>query len=315
MIAEGTTFTPYAAVTPCSARCHFCSENLEQAGFNPKWKAVRIRALDSYQVSLEGVVRQLANIPLGLSLSGLEISDSPQWLAETVETLLIKDRVGVPWGERAAYTNGAGFAVACQYDLLVKALSKLNLDRLELSRHHFDEVTNQSIMRFRAGQSIQEQTCFESIVGKLAQDFPLALVCLVQQGGVNTKEAVQRYLHWARHIGVDKVIFRALSEVPRTYQTSNTYNYVARNHIPLAPLMDAWKQDRLVRKVGEKHGYYYNNIEFEYADIRVIFESSSYEQMVQHHNSQVINKLVFYGNGNLCADWHPSRQVIYTAHG
>ena len=106
-IALPLTFTPYASTRACSARCWFCSENFKKK--NQKRKASSLRPTEVYFDQLNTILKAIKHIPLGLSLSGLEMTDDATWLTNTL-ALLGDSKVAPTWTEKACYSNGAGFA-------------------------------------------------------------------------------------------------------------------------------------------------------------------------------------------------------------
>ncbi|MFX7620792.1 hypothetical protein ABTJ52_20545, partial [Acinetobacter baumannii] len=67
-IAQPVTFTPYASAQPCSARCRFCSETLDEGGPH----AAALRPGPQYGAQLRQALAALRGLPLSWSLSGLE---------------------------------------------------------------------------------------------------------------------------------------------------------------------------------------------------------------------------------------------------
>jgi hypothetical protein len=60
-----------------------------------------------------------------------------------------------------------------------------------------------------------------------------------------------------------------------------------------------------------KVGYYYYNEQYKYKnEIDVIFETSSYNELISRNKTNAIQKLVFHSNGNLCGDWDPNNYVL-----
>ena len=78
--------------------------------------------------------------------------------------------------------------------------------------------------------------------------------------------------------------------------------------------MDApWWQQLTPLSITE--GYYFWNLRLREQDsgMEIVFESSDYAAMHRRHASGDIYKLVFHGNGRLCAGWQPDRDVLWPA--
>ena len=313
-IAQPVTFTPYASAMPCSARCRFCSEALiERAAARP---SSAIRPGNGYFDNLRAALRQLIGLPISYSLSGLETTDDLEWIYPLLDVLEQHAEASLVHN-RVLYTNGAGLARSSQGKDLLDRLAAFRLDWIELSRHHFCEDINQSIMRFRSGVDAQYQDRFVSMVRILADRIPVKLVCLVQNGGVATAGDVLCYLDWARSLGVEAVIFREFSKLDDDYVNNVTARYIASARIPMADLLEQCLSRRAFADLFEfeqvTEGYYFWNLIGRYQGMRVTFEASDYALMHRQHRSGNVYKLVFHANGNLCADWNPARHVLFSA--
>ena len=305
------TFTPYASAKPCSARCWFCSENLATEGASAR--AARLRPGSDYQRQLADALKQLTEVPMGLSLSGLELTDDIEWLQSTLNTLDNWSRNGGQWQEKAAYTNAAGLANQSTQLALINRLAEFGLDRIEVSRHHLDSVINQKIMNFRSDESIQHNKVFEQTLVAMTEQLPVSLVCIIQEGGIATMEQVEQYISWARTLGVNKIIFRELCDVPNNYKNNKTFKMIKMARCQIEPLVEGFLKKEKAHFNFFVNGYYFWNANFEYQNLEIIFERSDYQMMNEEHYSEVIHKLVFFANGNLCAGWQPDERIIYSA--
>ncbi|QWP76361.1 hypothetical protein J5226_22705 [Lysobacter sp. K5869] len=312
-VAQPVTFTPYAAARPCSARCLFCSENLRPLGGGAM--AQTLRPGPDHFERLSAALAQLRGLPLSWSLSGLESSDDEDWFLRLLETLSAAERDGVRVEDRVLYSNGAGFARG-RGEELIAALRGFGLSWVELSRHHFDTARNHRIMRFRDGEPIAEGAAFERVARALSASLPVRQVCILQRGGIDDADGVAAYLDWARTYGAGTVIFREFSRLDAGYRDNATRRYVDAERVPiehvLAACMDAAWWPRLT-PLRITEGYYFWNLRLrdERSGVDVVFESSDYAAMHRRHASGDIYKLVFHGNGRLCAGWQPDRDVLW----
>jgi hypothetical protein len=299
------TFTPFASARPCSARCWFCSETLRPVGATVL--AASLRPGPAWADGLERALRALRGLPIGYSLSGLESTDDADWLEAVLERLESHGRVS-PVGDRVLYSNAAGLAAETTGARLIPRLASFGLTRVEVSRHHDDPDVNTAIMRFRPGQAIADGRVFERTVETLLAAIPVRLVCIIQQGGIASFDDAMRYLAWARARGVRDVVFRELSRVPSGYVATRSLRLVSERRVAIEPLVEA-ARSRLA-PAGGTDGYYYWNRRFVWGDLTVTFETSDYETMKERHRSDVVHKLVFHGNGRLCADWDPETRIL-----
>lgn len=313
--ARPLTFTPYAAAQPCSARCRFCSETLiDDTAPGPMAAALRPGA--DYFGILSRALRALRGVPLSYSLSGLENTDDPAWLTQLLATLGAAGGDGPAVEGSVLYTNGAG--LVAHGGALLPALRAFGLSWLEWSRHHDDEAANQSIMRFRAGQPIARRSAFEQAFAAARAALPAKLVCIVQRGGIETAGDVRRYLGYARALGAGAVIFREFSALTDTYRPNATRRHIDRTRVPIeALLLDCLAEPGFARDhepVELTGGYYFWNARWRHRDgMEIVFETSDYGAMREHERraADAVYKLVFHPNGNLCAGWQPSRDVLW----
>lgn len=310
--AQPITFTPYAAVQPCSARCSFCSENLRKA--DGAVAASRLRPGAGYFEGLARTLRALRGVPLSWSLSGLETSDDADWMLQLLDVLAAGERDGPVVEERVLYSNGAGFA-APRGAQLRDALQAFGLSWLELSRHHHDGATNQAIMRFRPGVAIGEQAVFERTARQLADAVALRLVCILQRGGVAQPADVAAYLRWAQRCGAGTVVFREFSRLDDSYRDNATARFLGTHRVSMDELLAACLDDADVSRGWTldslTEGYYFWNLRLRTASgLRVVFESADYGAMHQRHASGDVYKLVYFPDGQLCAGWEPGRDVL-----
>jgi hypothetical protein len=315
-ISQPITFTPFASVQPCSARCLFCSETLLHK--ESSLLSASLRPLSDYFVGLEEALEALRALPMSFSLSGLESTDQADWLERLLETLQRHEEAGGLVEEKVLYSNAAGLARETTGDRLLPRLAEASLTRMEVSRHHHRQEQNDQIMRFRQGQPIRKQAVFErALQDILAAAIPLRLVCVLQSLGVASVGDLWAYVAWAESLGVRDIVFREFSRLHDEYKENQTYRNIEENRIVLEDLL----QEILRLGIPEGSewvritaGYYYWNLELKTAQgTRVTFETSDYKEMKKRHRSDVLYKLVYHANGNLCGDWDPKREIIWQA--
>lgn len=248
------SFTPYFSAQPCSARCWFCSENLKYK--NEARCNSQLRPIDKYSMILDKTLSQLRNISMNLSISGLEFSDDIGFFEEVTSSLLARKEQGLSWKEVAAYTNLSGFYDPKNRSMLVGRLLALEIDRLEVSRHHHDSRTNQKIMHFRSFEN--QRHFFENVLSDINSEIEVTLVCILQNQGVKTVADIISYLAWAKELNVSKVIFRTLSELDQNYQSNLTSRSILNNVINIEQLLfDFLRSSSEARVTLATNGYYY----------------------------------------------------------
>lgn len=298
VFSDPLTFTPFAAARPCSARCHFCSETLRHRG--QKRLAASLRPTAGYHDRLTAVLAELKGLRLGLSLSGLEATDDPVWLFSALDVL-----DGFDFTDRVLYSNTNGLE-----PYVVDRLFTSELDRIEVSRHHFNESLNDAIMRFREGEPARDSSTFERRVRQATARVEVRLVCVVQRSGICTPESAQRYVDWARNLGVRHVVFRELSRLHDEYESSGSTRYIAKNRVPIEAILPPLGGQAGFEPEHITSGYYFWNLTGICNGVRVTFETSDYKVMKAQHESNVIHKLVLHANGSLNADWDPDKAIL-----
>ncbi len=312
-IAQPVTFTPYASARPCSARCRFCSETLDDGGPH----AATLRPGPQYGAQLRQALAALRGLPLSWSLSGLETTDDAGWMLSMLDALQEHARQSPVQGS-VLYTNGAGLATP-QGAGLIARLRAFDLGWVELSRHHHEAGANQAIMRFRSGQTVATQIGIDATLTQLVPQLPVKLVCIVQQGGIDGVPALKAYLRWARQHGVKAVILREFSQLGPQYRNNVTARYIGGARIDVAALLAAcladaeWSAEAQLAHATS--GYYFWNVVLNWRGMQLTFEASDYVRMHARHASGRIYKLVFHANGRLCGGWNPEQHVLLETTG
>ncbi len=308
------TFTPFASVEPCTARCHFCSETLIYK--KATQLSATLRPGTDYFHQLKNAFHETGHIPKGLSLSGLEATSNADWLLNVLLIAKEAEQKFSSFDDRVLYTNLTGFTRDRSLELL-KALNAFQLTRAEVSRHSQIETKNQEIMNFRPGISVKLNSVFEDGLRKTLEWIPVKLVAVIQKGGIETAEDVIAYLNWAKDLGVKQVVFRELSRLHNLYKSNVTAKYVEANRVAIGDVLKAATENEADFSYEEfVEGYYYQNHRFSWkGEMDVIFESSDYLQMKKLHQSDTIYKMVFHANGNLTADWDPGQHVLLSTEG
>jgi hypothetical protein len=313
-IRPGLTFTPFANPIYCNAHCQFCSEELIRVGYETPASRNLIKDYDWYFSALEEVLLNLANLRMGLSLSGLEVSAEPDWFMRLINLLIDLSPLD-NFDEKVIYSNGSGF---CRYPYLIEPLKGGGFDRMELSRCHYDETINQKIMRFNRDEPVRLNRYYEETVKELHSSVTIKGSCIVNRLGINSIDLVESYIDWASSLGIRTVVFREMSRLSPLYKENRVSRWIEENRIPidnlymkvasnLSDIRDGWNY------LYSTFGYYYYNEHYLWRDsIEVIFETSSYEALAEINSTNIIQKLIFHSNGNLTTDWHPDSHVIAT---
>lgn len=305
-LRDHLTFTPYANPRPCSARCRFCSEELLRKNQKHLSSKQFIREFTSYFSALKRVLADLQGVEnLGLSLSGLEATADPEWLAAVLN--LLDGENSPAFNEKVLYSNGSGLI---ENPYLIRELERSRFDRIEISRVHFDEKINGRVMRFSEAVKAAENRHFESLLTEVNSKIPLRLSCLMTKETISSLPQIEHYLSWAKKCGITQVVFREMSQLNGNYEENGTKKWITGNRVSLKDLLDETNHSPAWEYQFSHCGYYYYNEHFLYDGIEVTLETSSYPLLISHNHEAMIHKLVFHSNGNLCGDWDPDNRVI-----
>lgn len=312
-IRSGLTFTPYANPKRCNANCRFCSEKLRRKHQKNLTAYNTIEDYDAYFEGLTRVFRDLSKVNnIGLSLSGLEATNEPNWLERLLD-LIAENKDSPAFGKKVLYTNSSGLYT---YPFLVNKLIQCGFDALEISRCHYDDGINQNIMSINRDEPICHNEYYEVLIKTLTEKIAVKNSCILTQLGVSTLSEVEKYLQWKMNLGVNHVVFRELSRLNEEYVNTETKKWIDLNRVRIDSLLTAIMPNFEDILSGWDYqysvvGYYYYNEHYRYKDkMHVVIEVSSYNELIHQSTSNIIHKLVFHSNGNLCGDWDPDNYVL-----
>ena len=289
------SFTPYI-YNECSANCKFCSERLNRNG-----RAMICRNMCSnYGERLKEILDKLSDRKIFLSISGKEPTESPKMLEAIEEIVMNYGNIS----EKVMYSNLSGF---CKYDLKA-ILDKIGLTRIECSRHHFDEDLNNSIMCFNRNEQIKYNKIFTQTVKKLSESLNIRMVCVFQKSGICDYTGINKYLDFARSMGIEDVVFRELAVFDKSVDIGKTAEYVIENRIDLSDILEELDESEFCLK-RILQGYYYYSFEYAYREMKVYFEMSDYEEMERKLTEDKVQKLILYPDGKLCMNWNMMNEV------
>jgi len=137
-------------------------------------------------------------------------------------------------------TNGYSLANDHNITSALDQLSASGLTVLSVSRHHYDRKINSKLMSLDIESEI------------ISQDFlinerttTLRWVCVLQKGGIDTSDALQKYIDWTFKQGVTQICFKELyvsssSESVYFNQAANDWSY--QNQVPLSLVTEMAEQ-------------------------------------------------------------------------
>lgn len=286
----------------CNARCPFCVEELRPSsrGITLALQKVVERDDARYFAALEKVLDILGPLNPSISVTGGEPSKDPRLPG----ILLRLAKSGTR--KRTVTTNGSGLLDLREGQKVVDWITETRTSHLNISIAHPDPANNARIMGFREGLWLDGlanvvRSCQE-------RGTRVRLSCVLLRDAVNSHDGILKYLHFARSLAVDNVIFRQLM---RTNPTTHAENYVVkysdRSRVQLEPLLDEISQDSAFTFQHQVLGYYYYVEIWKYEDMDVVFEEADLAQLelTKKNMPGVVHELVFHPSGSLASTWQP----------
>ena len=178
----------YIKVTDyCNANCQFCANNLSKD----------YGSLDF--VKLEYVIRYLYenNLLHSISLTGGE----PMLYPDTVNRILNMVYSISPMIQVQISTNGVNFTKVLDFE------NVNNLESIHISRHHYDEKTNQSI--FNSSQIASDDDIIY-VQSKLEDKKIININTIVMKGYIDSLKEIKSMLNYVGRLGVYKNGFVSL---------------------------------------------------------------------------------------------------------
>ncbi len=127
----------------------------------------------------------------------------------------------------------------------LRALDDAGLSVLAVSRHHFDSDRNAALMNLT--------TKSEEIANTWSVDrsslcrLKLRWICVLQRGGIENRDLLERYLDWALESGVEEICFKELyvsTSSESEYYDRDANEWSARNQISLSLVVNLAREAR-----------------------------------------------------------------------
>ncbi len=137
-------------------------------------------------------------------------------------------------------TNGYSLVTDNDISRTLNYFEKAGLSVLSVSRHHYDRAYNGQLMSLDIDSEVIAQTLIND-----KSSLILRWVCVLQKGGIDSSEKLQKYIDWTFEHGVSQICFKELyvsssSESVYFNQASNDWSY--KNQVPLSIVIDMAEQ-------------------------------------------------------------------------
>jgi hypothetical protein len=110
---------------------------------------------------------------------------------------------------------------------------------LAVSRHHFDSERNAELMNLATGSEAIAKTWSTSRPS--FSRLKLRWICVLQRGGIENRDLLERYLDWVVAGGVEEVCFKELyvsTSIESEYYDRAGNDWSAHNQVPLRLVLD-----------------------------------------------------------------------------
>jgi molybdenum cofactor biosynthesis enzyme MoaA len=290
----------------CNANCKFCVAQLRYENRSKMYCKKRIASDEEYFKRLEYVLNYIKPLNVSVSITGGEPTKSNR----LYRILEIIDKCGMR--KRTITTNGSGLFDEYNGKNLLQHLIDNHFQYLNISRAHYDEDKNQSIMDF------EKDTCSNEMLSKIipyAKEHNLRprLSCLLLRDGIHDVKDMTDYMNFYEQYGIDNVIFRQLMDYDEGKMINKEkMNYCAKNKVDLN---DIWMQiDDDKQFIPNKNilGYYYYVEIYKYHNIDMCSESADIKKLYvekEKHKDNVY-EMVFHPNGNLNGSWVDNEDIL-----
>lgn len=224
----------------CQAKCDFCfstysvSEDLEKG-------LMQSNSIENYlKLAYER----------GASRAVITGGGEPTLIPHKKLLTLVKQCASYFPNKVVLISNAHHYAIQKPFDALreLRELYRHGLTDLSVSRHHYDEVKNEKIMKLH--------TPIEKILfwkQNASLELNIRLVAVLQKGGVDSKEEIAQYLNWAGSFKITEICFKELyvsSSNESYYYDSDANHFSYQQQVSLA-LVLAFCEEHGFEKVAE----------------------------------------------------------------
>lgn len=291
----------------CNADCHFCVAQLRYAHKSRMYEKAHIKDRDAYLTRLEDVLKIVRPLNPSVSITGGEPTISPV----LPEILRLVDAYG--FRKRTITTNGSGLLKTIDNDTVLQHLLHYRWNHINISRAHYSDAVNQSIMRYESKAEYCDAAMLREIFNTLRHtDCRHRLSCLLLREGIGSVDQMKRYIDFAMVLGADNFIFRELMDYDRKAVNVEKIRYCDANKVRLNDIWEEMEQHPEFIPHLNLVGYYYYVEIYRYAGATVASESANlnqqYAEKEKHRN--MVYEMIFHNNGNLCGSWIDSEEIL-----
>ena len=291
----------------CNADCKFCVAQLRYQHKNAMYRKEHIKDNKEYLRRLEEVLKVIRPLNPSVSITGGEPTLSPI-LVDVIE-LIEKYN----FRKRTITTNGSGLLKVIKGKTIIQHLIDNHFDHLNISRVSHIDSKNREIMRYNSKDSYCSMDMLKQIL-EITNNSTLnhRISCLLLKESVNDVTAMKEYIDFYSKMGAKNFIFRELMDYDKTAINTEKMQYCDANKVKLYDVWHQFKKYPEFKPYLNVLGYYYYVEIYKYNNITVASESADLriQDREKQKNPNIVYETVFHNNGNLCASWIDSKEVL-----
>jgi molybdenum cofactor biosynthesis enzyme MoaA len=180
----------------CNANCKFCVAQLRFENRSQIYSKTRIQSDDEYFNRLDEVLNKLKPLNPSISITGGEPTKSRR----LVPILRLIEKYG--YRKRTLTTNGSGLFDIVEGKPIIQHITDNHFQHLNISKTHYDEDINRSIMQYDAGTGYTSNEDIARIAAfAKANNLRPRLSCLLLKSGIHDIDGIIKYLNYYQQLG------------------------------------------------------------------------------------------------------------------
>jgi hypothetical protein len=197
---------------------------------------------------------------------------------------------------------------------ILDTLIENGFQHLNISKAHYNPVTNQRIMKFRQNE-LTDMDLATIVETANPNGLRVRLSCVLTKDGIGTVPAMKQYMDYAERQGVDNVVFRELMKYDTDMlKQGRVYDFCERNRVSLNDVWEQLDNDPDFHIINQVLGYYYYVEVYKYRGIDMVSESADLKQIAvekaKPSDKPVVYEMVLHPNGCLNGSWREWEDLL-----
>lgn len=293
----------------CNADCKFCVAQLRFENRGQLYNKCKIVDDIEYMDRLEEVLTKIRPLNPSISITGGE----PTRCKRLIDIIELVNKLG--FRKRTITTNGSCLLHIVRGKTILQHLIDNGFSHLNISRTHFNEDINKSIMNFEEGSYCSNEDLAEIIPYALKNGLRPRMSCLLLKEGIHCIKDIMSYLEYYRRLGVDNIIFRELMDFDKGNMVNvEKMQYCQDNKIRLNDIWQDFDKEKELIPFKNILGYYYYVEIYNYKNVVCVSESADltklYAEKSKKGNEDIVYEMVFHPNGNLNGSWVDNEDIL-----